>query len=780
MNVRTRLSLGFGAVLLIQAALTATCYLATQRLDSQVARMIQGRLPALEKALSFDQAATETVLAGKDFLYAAAEAGRTEDMSKVRRPALPFEGPRESQGRLLETVPKARIDTVLAESTEYGKVLDLALDARQREEKKITAMRVKGAEILAHADDLLQGREAALDDARSMTAQVARANGLFLEMLPGETRFLRERDPRLLEAVERDLQSLRSALENAGKLPLDSSEKSSLDRVKDAVDRYGRVLADWQEKLRTRKRWAFARALPQFAGALNQAGDDMASSLAQLASKSGDMLEKTLESVRQARTFKESVLAALLHQADSAATENQRGWVKTEEQFQRSISLLDDMKRSDPAGGGSRTMDQAAGAVREYLAALRSLDALDREIRETIPSKVKQLEDSLLASARSLQTAAQRQVHGTRDAIQSSLTSSYGIMLWSLVFGLLLTLTAALFVTRSVTKPMAMLVDTLRVRTMAMCKLSGQMRLSADVQYRRATRGGQVTGETLSSLAEVASSGRLTVDHAMEANRQVKRTGEIAVKAGDAFKVVRESLEAISRASEETKKIVKTIDSIAFQTKLLALNAAIEAARAGEAGAGFSVVAEEVRGLAMRAEEASRDTGRLIETTVERVREGSTLLTQSHQDFGSAVEEVLKSSDIVGKLGDLAAAQVQAMERITAALGQLDEIIHGNAADQEASNSALEEMQTQAEKTRESVRDLALLAGVAGKGDSDPMRGLLSSPRESLAKRPGRASGGNLFQVTGSRGDGRKTLSAASDEGEPVTPDQILHLDEKK
>ena len=85
-------------------------------------------------------------------------------------------------------------------------------------------------------------------------------------------------------------------------------------------------------------------------------------------------------------------------------------------------------------------------------------------------------------------------------------------------------------------------------------------------------------------------------------------------------------MKEISRVSEETSSIIKSIDEIAFQTNLLALNAAIEAARAGEAGAGFSVVAHEVRTLAQKAAEAAKNTAALIEGTLVRVKDGSKLV----------------------------------------------------------------------------------------------------------------------------------------------------------
>jgi methyl-accepting chemotaxis protein len=104
-------------------------------------------------------------------------------------------------------------------------------------------------------------------------------------------------------------------------------------------------------------------------------------------------------------------------------------------------------------------------------------------------------------------------------------------------------------------------------------------------------------------------------------------------KANDSMEQLAGSMKEITRASEETSKIIKTIDEIAFQTNLLALNAAVEAARAGEAGAGFAVVADEVRNLALRAADAAKNTSELIEGTTKEVRDGSALAEKTNSAF---------------------------------------------------------------------------------------------------------------------------------------------------
>jgi methyl-accepting chemotaxis protein len=238
---------------------------------------------------------------------------------------------------------------------------------------------------------------------------------------------------------------------------------------------------------------------------------------------------------------------------------------------------------------------------------------------------------------------------------------------------------------------------------------SGQISSSSQSLAEGASEQAASIEETSSSLEEMSSMTKLNAENAHQADALMKTANEVIVKANVSMNQLMGSMEQISKASEETSKIIKTIDEIAFQTNLLALNAAVEAARAGEAGAGFAVVADEVRNLAMRAAEAARSTSGLIEGTVRRIKEGSELVTKTNGAFG----EVGKSADAVGKLvAEIAAAskeQAQGIEQVNKAVGEMDKVVQLNAANAEESASASEEMSAQAAEMKKLVQALGIL-----------------------------------------------------------------------
>lgn len=162
---------------------------------------------------------------------------------------------------------------------------------------------------------------------------------------------------------------------------------------------------------------------------------------------------------------------------------------------------------------------------------------------------------------------------------------------------------------------------------------------------------------------------------------------------------------------EETQKIVKTIDEIAFQTNLLALNAAVEAARAGEAGAGFAVVADEVRNLAMRAADAAKNTADLIEGTVRKIADGAGLVETTNEGFSKVTESSGKVGDLLVEIAAASQEQSQGIEQINNAVTEMDKVAQQNAASSEELSAIMNMFKAEAGTGAKQVA----MPGLAGK-----------------------------------------------------------------
>jgi methyl-accepting chemotaxis protein len=183
------------------------------------------------------------------------------------------------------------------------------------------------------------------------------------------------------------------------------------------------------------------------------------------------------------------------------------------------------------------------------------------------------------------------------------------------------------------------------------------------------------SGELLSALEKIAGNIRYNADHSKDAEQYMGTTNQMVIGAREAMTQLTDSMQRISQANNDTSKIVSTIDEIAFQTNLLALNAAVEAARAGEAGAGFSVVADEVRNLAMRSASAAGETNGVIEGTTQTVNEGSTLVKQTDEDFSRVAQSVEKVVSLISKIAKASEEQALGIEKIRSTVAQMNKVV---------------------------------------------------------------------------------------------------------
>lgn len=329
----------------------------------------------------------------------------------------------------------------------------------------------------------------------------------------------------------------------------------------------------------------------------------------------------------------------------------------------------------------------------------------------------------------------------------------------------LLMVAAGYFLTRSLVRPMLTAINRFDQGVNEVSTAAGEVSSSSQQLAEGASEQAAAIEETSSSLEEMSSMTKQNADNARQADQLMTNTRESVSRSTQHMDKLTISMAEIYKASEETSKIIKTIDEIAFQTNLLALNAAVEAARAGEAGAGFAVVADEVRNLAIRAAEAAKNTASLIEGTVKRIKDGSEVVGATEKDFREVAVNVEKSSELVGEISAASLEQAQGIEQINKAVNEMDKVVQRNAATAEESASASGEMNAQATQMKKRVLELMTL--ISGSNGSAQSRKAAEKERRPVA---GRAMGGGSTSTRRGNGHSKERDGVVETRSERLLP----------
>ena len=372
---------------------------------------------------------------------------------------------------------------------------------------------------------------------------------------------------------------------------------------------------------------------------------------------------------------------------------------------------------------------------------------------------------------------------GMADVIDSSqntdnsLAATANIILIVLIIAIIVGIILAFVITHGITKPINKIIEGLNSGASQITAASGQVASSSQQMAEGASEQASSLEETSSSLEEMASMTRQNADNSKQANTFMMDAGALVKDAMESMTRLSKAIDDIKKSSDETAKIVKTIDEIAFQTNLLALNAAVEAARAGEAGKGFAVVAEEVRNLAQRSAEAAKNTAALIEGSQKNSERGVSMASEAASGLEKITVSSKKVADLVSEISAASNEQSQGIDQINTAVAEMDKVVQGNAANAEESASASEELSAQAREMKDIVNQLVMM--VKGAIEADTHSDFSSSSGERKNTFKSLKQGHNplpAHKTTGIKAPAK--IKNTQTEHKVVKPEEVIPLNE--
>ncbi len=545
-----------------------------------------------------------------------------------------------------------------------------------------------------------------------------------------EEAHFREDGKKQIELVNGDLAE---AIDHAAKYSDLVKLKANVEKARVGVDAYVKS-ADEAETLITAmaENWA---ALEAAAGQyINNCRDFLDSQNAAMEQEislevSTARLAERLEKITLINTIIDLGSNTRLLAVKALAKRSPKYFESAGDNFPKMEKLFEDLQRITHKDVNLKQIAATREAAQAYREAMHGLQENWLRLQDVSKALIKTGAD-VLENARNTAEAGMEIAERKSLAASKNLGDATTIMLIGLAVAVLLGVVTAVFLTRTITKPIIAGVEFAKImaegdftRTLdidqkdeigvlagALNDMVGRLRdvvseiqsasenvasgseeLSSSAQSlsQGATEQASSVEEVSSSVEQMAANIQQNADNAQQTRQIAVKAASDAKEGGDA---VLQAVDAMTNIAEK----ISIIEEIARQTNLLALNAAIEAARAGEHGKGFAVVAAEVRKLAERSGAAAAEISELSASSVQVAEKAGDML-------GKMVPDIQKTADLIQEIAAASGEQNAGAEQINKSMQQMDQVVQQNAASSEEMASTSEQLSSQAEQMQSAM-----------------------------------------------------------------------------